>query len=217
MKNAFTIGVLALAALLMLPAGLSAQEAKPASAEAEPLDTTGAHQVIEGFHADLLDILRQSEELGQAGRAEALHPILNRSMNLRALGIGAVGRRNWSTWDDDQRDQFLDVFTRFMASTYAARFKSFNNQEFLIIRERPGPRSSIIVMTQVKSPARDTTNIDYLMIYQNDQWAVADIFLDSAVSEVAMRRSEFSGILRKDGFDALLVAIRDKTTRQNTP
>ena len=193
-------------------------QAEGAAAEANPAPALDdAKLVINQLHADLLTILKRSEELGLEGRAKELKPILNESMNLLALGVGAVGRRNWRAWDQSQRDQFIDVFLEFMAASYAARFKSFNNQKFTIVGDRPGPRGSVILLTQVDSEARDTTNVDYIMMHRNDRWAIADIFLDGAISEVAMRRSEFSNILRSEGFEALVVAIRKKTAARLTP
>ncbi len=186
--------------------------AEAAQAQSEALaNVAGASAVIDGFHDNLIDILKRSDELGLQGRADELYPILQKHMNVLALGIGAVGRRNWNTWNTEQQDLFIDVFTKFMASTYASRFKEFNNQDFRIVGDRPGPRSSVIIMTEVHSKLPDVVNIHYLLINRNDAWAIADIYLDGAVSEVAMRRSDFSGILRTDGFDALIAAVDDKT------
>ena len=43
-----------------------------------------------------------------------------------------------------------------------------------------------------------------------DGWLIADIYLDSAISEVATRRSEFATILRNEGFDGLIAALNRK-------
>jgi len=39
---------------------------------------------------------------------------------------------------------------------------------------------------------------------------ISDIYLDSAISEVATRRSEFATILRTEGFDGLIAALNRK-------
>jgi phospholipid transport system substrate-binding protein len=41
-------------------------------------------------------------------------------------------------------------------------------------------------------------------------WLISDIYLDSAISEVATRRSEFAAILRKEGIDGLIAALNRK-------
>jgi phospholipid transport system substrate-binding protein len=46
-----------------------------------------------------------------------------------------------------------------------------------------------------------------MMRRNGDGWLISDIYLDSAISEVATRRSEFAAILQKDGIDGLIAAL----------
>ena len=188
----------------------------PASTVASdtPTEQQSPQEVIETFHSELLEIMKRSDELGHDGRAEELYPILNAGMDVRALGIGAIGRRTWRTWSEEQKDQFIETFSRFMSATYAARFKQFNGQIFVTTGEREGPRGSLIIQTEMVHPNREPTSLHYLMIKREGSWGIADIFLDGAVSEVAMRRSEFSSVLKSEGFDALIVAIEEKTRQR---
>jgi phospholipid transport system substrate-binding protein len=39
---------------------------------------------------------------------------------------------------------------------------------------------------------------------------ISDVYLDGAISEVATRRSEFAAILKNDGVDELIVALKLK-------
>jgi phospholipid transport system substrate-binding protein len=49
------------------------------------------------------------------------------------------------------------------------------------------------------------------MMHRNGEgWLISDIYLDSAISEVATRRSEFAAILRSDGIDGLIAALNRK-------
>ena len=43
-----------------------------------------------------------------------------------------------------------------------------------------------------------------------DGWLISDIYLDSAISEVATRRSEFAATFRSEGFDGLIAALNRK-------
>jgi phospholipid transport system substrate-binding protein len=40
---------------------------------------------------------------------------------------------------------------------------------------------------------------------------ISDVYLDGAISEVATRRSELAAILKNDGVDELIVALKLKT------
>ena len=217
MNNSFLLAAYTITCLFLGGVNALAQDGENAQGgQGLPQDYAGASAIIDGFHQNLIDIMKRSDELGHAGRAEELYPVLNSRMNVKALGIGAVGKRNWSQWAPAQQERFIETFTRSMAATYASRFKAFNGQVFIVKGHRPGPKSSVIVMTEVESPLRDTTNIHYLMINKEDKWAIADIFLDGAISEVAMRRSEFSSILRNEGFDRLIEAIEEKTAARSS-
>ena len=43
-----------------------------------------------------------------------------------------------------------------------------------------------------------------------DAWVISDIYLDSAISEVATRRSEFGAILKSQGVEGLIAALNRK-------
>ena len=49
-----------------------------------------------------------------------------------------------------------------------------------------------------------------MMRLNGDSWLISDIYLDSAISEVATRRSEFAAILKTDGIDGLIAALNRK-------
>ena len=48
------------------------------------------------------------------------------------------------------------------------------------------------------------------MMRRSENWLISDIYLDSAISEVATRRSEFAAILKTDGIDGLIAALNRK-------
>jgi len=49
-----------------------------------------------------------------------------------------------------------------------------------------------------------------MMRHSGEGWLISDIYLDSAISEVATRRSEFAAILKTDGIDGLIAALNRK-------
>ena len=44
------------------------------------------------------------------------------------------------------------------------------------------------------------------------EWKIIDIYLNGTVSELALRRSEYSSMIKREGFDSLIVALNDKIT-----
>jgi phospholipid transport system substrate-binding protein len=67
-----------------------------------------------------------------------------------------------------------------------------------------------MVRSQIVKANGEPVNVDYMMRRNGDGWLISDIYLDSAISEVATRRSEFAAILRADGVDGLIAALNRK-------
>lgn len=178
---------------------------------ADGVHQTKAAATIDIFHQGILDILKRAEELQHEGRARELRPIVNGAMDLTVFGARTVGRAAWNRWTAEQRETFIGAYRDYVCATYAARFSGFSGQEFVIVGERSGPRGQIIVESEVREPREKPIPIDYVMLERGGRWGIVDIYLDSAISEVALRRSEFSSVLRKEGFDGLLSAIQKKT------
>ena len=56
----------------------------------------------------------------------------------------------------------------------------------------------------------DPVRLDYRMRKGAPGWRISDVFLSGTVSELALRRSEYGALMRREGFDALLAAVRKK-------
>ena len=67
-----------------------------------------------------------------------------------------------------------------------------------------------MVRSRIIKANGEPVQVDYLMHRTGETWLISDIYLDSAISEVATRRSEFSTILKNEGIDGLIAALNRK-------
>ena len=51
---------------------------------------------------------------------------------------------------------------------------------------------------------------DYLMRQKQGSWQISDVYLDGTISQLAIQRSEFHSILRREGVDGLVMALNRK-------
>ena len=56
----------------------------------------------------------------------------------------------------------------------------------------------------------EPVSVDYAMRQNDGAWQISDIYLDGTISQLATQRSEFGAILRREGFDGLIVALQRK-------
>ena len=76
--------------------------------------------------------------------------------------------------------------------------------------EEPARLETILVRSILRNPDGDDVELNYRMRQLDGRWKIIDVYLDGIVSELALRRSEFSGIARREDFDALIAAIDER-------
>jgi phospholipid transport system substrate-binding protein len=165
--------------------------------------------VIEGLHGRLIETMRNAHTLGMDGRYKQLEPILEKSFDFPRM-IAAAAGSYWTSADEAQRQQLLDAFTRLSITTYAARFNGYSGESFETLGERQGPRDTILVDTQLIRKDGPPVPITYVMAEQDGDWRIVDVLLDKSISELAVRRSEYSQVLRSSGTEGLTQMLNGK-------
>src|ERR1700746_3592919 len=164
---------------------------------------------VQGLYDALASTMKNGRTLGQSGRFTQLAPVIRRSFDIASMARLSIGP-SWAGLSEAQRRQVSDSFGRYISAIYADRFDSYDGQRLEVTGEQPAP-SGVMVRSQIIKANGEPVKVDYMMRRNGGDWLVADIYLDSAISEVATRRSEFAAILRVDGVDGLIAALNRKT------
>jgi len=175
-----------------------------------PVHATPANgsDTVRGLYEALLNTMKNGRTLGKSGRFTQLAPVISRSFDIPTMARLAVGS-SWAGWSEAQRQQVTESFGRYISAVYADRFDSYDGQRLEVTGEQPAP-SGVIVRSQIIKANGEPVKVDYVMRRYGEGWLIADIYLDSAISEVATRHSEFSAILRTDGIEGLIAALNRK-------
>ncbi len=184
-------------------------------AQAEATETEQAVAVVERLHADLLEVMKDAESLGFEGRYRRLEGALDGSFDIAFMARHSVGR-HWKKLPADQQERLAQAFRRFMIASYAGRFDSYASQSFETLGSEPSARGTLIVHTRVVEPGADDVELGYRLRSLPSpggtaaSWRIIDVFYDGTISQLALRRSEYSSVLERDGFEALLAALEDR-------
>ena len=170
--------------------------------------TASGGDTVQGLYDALLSTMKNGRTLGKSGRFTQLDPVIRRSFDIAWMARLSVGP-SWGGLNEAQRQQVSESFGRYISATYADRFDSYDGQKLEVTGERPAP-SGVIVTSQIIKANGEPVKVDYMMHRNGDGWLISDIYLDSAISEVATGRSEFSAILKTDGIDGLIAALNRK-------
>ncbi len=180
-----------------------------AAAPAVAQEERSAIELIEQYHQGLLTVMKQSDTLGVRGRFEELWPEFKEIFHF-PLMTRAVAGSIWADAGAAQRRKLEDTFARMSVATFASRFNSYSDHEFKIIGEKPGPRGTTIIETEIRNADDAPVGITYVLKTVNERIGIVDILLGGAISELALRRSEYRRVLKTEGIEGLIARLDKK-------
>jgi phospholipid transport system substrate-binding protein len=185
-----------------------------AAATDAPNDTPGdaeSGSTVRALHDTLLDIMREAAKLGYQGRYDRLAPVLADAFDFEAISRLVVGR-HWGELTAEQREQFVDAFTRMTIATYASRFTNYQDEQFADVAHRAMKRGRVMVETELVRPSDENIRLDYLLHQRDGKWRIINV-IAKGVSDLALKRAEYESILDEHGFDGLLAKLNEQVAR----
>jgi phospholipid transport system substrate-binding protein len=204
---------LAVLALAVAGAGhaqsMAAVESAPPVAATQPSAKTPT-AVVATLQDALLNIMQNADSLGFQGRYEYLEPVVGETFDVAFMGSKSVGR-HWKKLGPEEQSAWLAMFTGYLCANYAGNFKGWDGEAFEVLGEQPAARDTRVVLTKLVVPGGEDVDFNYrLRADEAGRWRIIDIYLKGTVSELALRRSDFSTTLKDKGFDELTVALDQK-------
>jgi phospholipid transport system substrate-binding protein len=166
-------------------------------------------EAVRSFYGVLLGNMQQGRMLGESGRYAKLAPVIDRTFDIPLMTRLAVGPA-WATLPPAEQQRLQAAFAHYVTATYADQFDSYSGQQLQVTGKRQ-TGDDIMVQTKIVKSNGQTTKLDYLMRPDQGAWQISDVYLDGTISQLAVHRSEFYSILRREGVDGLVMALNRKT------
>ena len=168
----------------------------------------GGSGTVQSLYDALLSTMKNGRTLGESGRFAHLAPVIRSSFDVASMARLSVGP-SWTGLSEAQHQEVTESYGRYISAIYADRFDSYHGQKLEVTGEQSAPFGLLVTSRIVKSNS-DLVEVDYVMRRNGESWLISDIYLDSTISEVATRRSEFAAILKTQGIDGLIAALNRK-------
>jgi phospholipid transport system substrate-binding protein len=168
----------------------------------------GPTDVMRQFYGQLLDIMQHASALGAKGRYQKLEPIILGTFDIPFMARLSIGP-TWYRLTPDQKKRAATAYGRYITAVYATRFDDYAGQKFEVLGEQK-IKHGTLVQTQIVKASGEPVSINYVVHDNDTAWQIRDIYVGDAISELATRRSEFSGILRSSGIDGLIASMNKK-------
>ena len=169
--------------------------------------------LVAHLHETFREVMSGATQLGFEGRRTVLEPVLRESFDFPFMAEKSTGRY-WRQFDAEQRKQLAEALAQLAVTMYASRLSADGGERFSIRGGEPAAFETILVRTTVAHKKGETTELDYRL--RRDAAGiprVVDVFLNGTVSELALRRAEYSSVLRRGGFASLLENLIEKTAK----
>lgn len=194
--------------LMMVSAGAMAQ-----TEDAE----SGAVLVVEKLHAALLGVMQNADQLGFNGRYKIMAPVVESSFDTPLIAQ-VVLSRYWKELNPEQRGQFVALFNRLSASTYASRFDNYSEEFFKTLGIEKMKNERLLVKTELvrEKEKEDPVELEYLVQQKDGNWYIINVIADG-VSDLALKQAEYASIINTRGFDSLVTEIEAKIRDLEAP
>jgi phospholipid transport system substrate-binding protein len=200
-----------LAAAIALAALTSISMPKPAAPDSTELQATGdPTRIVDSLHESLISVMKNAKTLGYDGRFEQLDPVVSELFDIPFMAEKSIGR-HWKTVDEENRSRLLATFERFTVANYAGRFTGYSGQFFETLKQESSKHGTVLVYSRLVSADGEAIQLNYRLRPAKDHgWRIIDVLLNGTVSELALRRSEYSSLIQREGFPALMSALNQR-------
>lgn len=181
--------------------------ALPAAAEAPGTDTPVG--CVELLHGALTKVMKEADALGFDGREAYLDPVVSTAYDTEFMARKSVGR-HWSKLTEAEQQEFVSRFGGLTVATYAGRFNGWSGEVFETLGQEGGVHDTVLVKTKLLRPEDEDVSLDYRLRKTDSGWRIIDVYANGTISELALRRSEYSALLRREGFPSLIEALDKK-------
>jgi phospholipid transport system substrate-binding protein len=168
-----------------------------------------ATKTVEKLNAAIADVLPKAEQLGYAGRFEKLKPAMEEAFDFDFMAEKSLGK-HWKDLSDQQKKEWGAAFREFAVANYAANLDRDGGRRFELLGEAPDLHDTVMVRGRVVEPATEPVDLSYRLHDTPKGPRIIDVQLKGTVSELALRRADFTSVVARDGFDALLTTIRSR-------
>ena len=167
-----------------------------------------AAKVVEKLHAELLGVMKQANALGYKGRYQRLAPVVNSSYDFPFISKLVVGRY-WSEFSPEQKEQFVNTFTKLSIATYANQFSGYSGEHFKTISAEESTKGRLLIKTVLIKSNGEEVELDYMLHQKELQWQIINV-IAQGVSDLSLKRAQYTTYLKKEGFAGLLQKLKEK-------
>jgi phospholipid transport system substrate-binding protein len=142
----------------------------------------------------------------QQARRATLRKTIDERFNYRQMVMRSLAK-NWDARSDQERQEFIMLFKSLLENSYASKLEAYRDEKINYLDEIIKGEYALVKTEVVRRSS--TIGVDYKLINENGNWMVYD-FVIEGVSMIRNYRSQFTKIIRRDSYEALVQMLKEK-------
>lgn len=160
-------------------------------------------------------ILGDPEMKGDERKAERhsqIRVVLGEVFDYEEISKRALGKE-WKKLNDEQRTEFIGVFSQLLENTYMSAFEKYSSEEVKYESERELGKGKFVVATKVASTSK-MIPIHYNLMNRGGSWSIYDVKIEG-VGLVKNYRTQFRKVISKKSYAALVKQLEEKVAKDS--
>lgn len=168
-----------------------------------------ATDVVKSKQTALFDLLKKSSPENE----KKVAAIFDEMIDYGGLAEASLGSE-WAARSDAEKKEFTDLLKQLVRKAYEKNLKKTLDYNIEYVSEEQKDGASIVkTKAKSKTDAREEAiEIAYKLVQKDSKWRVQDITTEG-VSLVSSYRSQFTKVIKKDGFPTLITKMKDKIAK----
>ena len=203
-RNFFTTGLASLFLAALLLAGT------PSKSQAGEFGED-ARIFIERLTQEAISTLT-GKELSKAERAMRFRTLMNENFAIKGIAKFVLGR-HWRKASESEQKEYLKLFEDLLVATYADRFAKYSGEKLLVEKaDVRNQKDAIVHSTMISVDSSKPLKVAWRVRAKKGSLKIIDIMVEG-VSMAVTQRSEFNAVVRRQGIQGLLHALRARTEK----
>jgi phospholipid transport system substrate-binding protein len=120
--------------------------------------------------------------------------------------------RYWRLATPAQQQEFVRLFTNYIALVYANRLAEYSGETLRVLATRSGPDGALVSSEIIRTNGQPPARVDWLMTPHDGTYKISDVIIDG-ISMGITQRSEFASFIQRHGgqLESLITALRQRT------
>jgi len=161
-------------------------------------------KLLEERDRDIKALVGTGDDLSPDAK-EQLRTVINDVIDFQAMGKEALGRY-WKGLTAEQQAEFVDTFSQIVRAQSLANLDVYRADVTYDDISVTDSTARVVTTTTYKETP---TTVEYALRYDGKTWLATDIILDK-VSTVEGYSRSFQSVIRKKGFDELMVKLHER-------